>query len=656
MLGMHFSSSQFLLQAPTNDSEGIRSNYQWYEASDTNTVLSTAAFFEVTQPGVYFATYDGTLCGSNATGYFIITNCNAPFNEVTLNISASVPPLATITWNDASLSGNQPLVTATSTVERYVATITKAGNSKALPRFTVVCMSQAANLVDDMVTVDEDNSVVVDIFDNDTDLPSNGTLTTTNPTNGTIVIDDNGTSNDPTDDIVTYTPNADYNGPDSFDYTVCNTIGDCSTATVVVDVLPIVDAVDDSVTAEEGAALPIDILSNDNDIPATGTLVITMPSNGVASINDGSTINDPSDDIVIYTADPGFTGTDTFDYTICDALGNCSTATVTVLVNPASNLDSDNDGIVDLFEDLNLDGDNNPATDATDTDGDSIPDYLDIDSDNDGIPDNVEAQETADYIAPSGEDVNGNGLDDAYEDGGNIGLVPIDSDTDGIPDYVDGDSDNDGVTDVIEAHDFNQDGIADVAATGNDTDGDGLDDGYEGSELVDLDANDELDNPQGNLPDTDGDNISDFRDTDDDGDGIETIDEDLNQDGDYGNDDSDADGIPNYLDSDLGPTGTDIEVFNVITPNGDGVHDVLRIANIENYPNNTVKIYNRWGVLVFQTRAYNSAGNVFDGTSQGRVTVEKDDKLPVGTYFYIIDFENIAGNIEQLSGYIYINR
>ena len=37
----------------------------------------------------------------------------------------------------------------------------------------------SSDLVDDMVTVDEDNSVVVDIFDNDTDLPSNGTLTTT---------------------------------------------------------------------------------------------------------------------------------------------------------------------------------------------------------------------------------------------------------------------------------------------------------------------------------------------------------------------------------------------------------------------------------------------------------------------------------------------
>ena len=100
----------------------------------------------------------------------------------------------------------------------------------------------------------------------------------------------------------------------------------------------------------------------------------------------------------------------------------------------------------------------------------------------------------------------------------------------------------------------------------------------------------------------------------------------------------------------------EIEVFNVVTPNGDGVHDVLRIRNIENYPNNTVKIYNRWGVLVFMTKAYNSSGNVFDGTSEGRVTVDQDNKLPVGTYFYIIDYEDLNGNMKQLSGYIYINR
>jgi gliding motility-associated-like protein len=83
---------------------------------------------------------------------------------------------------------------------------------------------------------------------------------------------------------------------------------------------------------------------------------------------------------------------------------------------------------------------------------------------------------------------------------------------------------------------------------------------------------------------------------------------------------------------------------------------VLAINGIEDYPNNTVRIYNRWGVMVFQTKAYNTTGNVFDGTSQGRVTVDQDNKLPVGTYFYVIDYQDQGGNMKQISGYIYINR
>ena len=49
-------------------------------------------------------------------------------------------------------------------------------------------------------------------------------------------------------------------------------------------------------------------------------------------------------------------------------------------------------------------------------------------------------------------------------------------------------------------------------------------------------------------------------------------------------------------------------------------------------------------------------GNVFDGTSNGRVTVDVDNKLPVGTYFYILDYEDSQGEMKTLSGYIYINR
>ncbi|WP_282161194.1 gliding motility-associated C-terminal domain-containing protein [Ulvibacterium marinum] len=652
ILGIGISQAQFLLQAPNSTDE---SNYRWYEASDTSTVLGTDFFYETSTPGVYFATYDGTLCGSNATGYFILTDCTAPDNQVTLDISANVSGSATVSWSPAVIGDPlRPVVTATTSVVRYTATLTKAGNSIALPNFTVVCLQQAATLVDDLVTTNEDESVIVDIFSNDSDLPSTGNLTTTNPANGTVNIDTNGTPNDPTDDIVTYIPNPDYNGPDSFDYTVCNTVGDCSTAMVTVDVLPILDVFDDSIATTEDTAVDIDILANDNDLPIIGTLTLTNPADGIVTIENNGTPSNPSDDSVSYVPNTGFIGTDTFTYTLCDNSGNCDTATVTIVVNPMGvDLDSDDDGIVDSFEDLNLDADNDPSTDPTDSDGDGFPDYLDIDSDNDGIPDNVEAQTTSGYIAPSGEDTNDNGLDDAYEDG-SLGIFPVDTDGDLLPDYLDEDSDDDNVPDNIEGHDYNQDGVADVIFIGSDKDNDGLDDGYEGATAIDLDVNDEIDDPFNDLPNTDGDNESDYRDTDDDGDALRTVEEDINGDGNYANDDTDGDGTPDYLEPNR--EEDEVEVFNVLTPNGDGVHDVLQISGLENFPNNTIRIYNRWGVMVFTTNGYDMEGNFFDGTSQGRVTVDVDNKLPVGTYFYILDYEDDNGNQQSLSGYIYINR
>ncbi|WP_418888368.1 gliding motility-associated C-terminal domain-containing protein [Maribacter arcticus] len=656
MLGVFVTSAQFLLQAPTDSDQN---NFRWYEASDTTTLLGTDSYYEVTQPGIYFATYDGTLCGSNATGYFIVTDCNNPNNEVTMDVTSNVPSSATISWNPP-VSGDQlrPMVIATDAVVKYTALVTKAGNTFSLPNFTVVCLPEAADLEDDLVTTDEEVPVIIDIYANDTDLPNIGALTTTDPLNGTVTIDDGGTPNNPLDDIVTYTPDLDFNGTDSFDYTVCNSYGECSTAPVTIAVLPIVDTNDDSIAIDVNEIRAIDSWQiNDNDLPATGTFSVTQPTNGSVTVDDNGTPNNPSDDIPTYFPNNNYIGTDAFDYTVCDAIGNCSTSTITILINPlGADMDSDDDGIVDSFEDLNLDGDNDPSTDPTDSDGDGFPDYLDIDSDGDGIPDNVEAQATAEYIAPSGIDSNNNGLDDAYEANGLMGIFPIDTDGDNLPDYLDEDSDNDNIFDEIEGHDYNQDGIADVVRIGSDKDDDGLDDGFEGSISVDIDVNDEINDPYSQLPNTDGDEESDYRDTDDDDDGIETVDEDINLNGNYLDDDSDDDGIPNYLDSDLGQLEEEIEVFNVITPNGDGIHDELRISGLENYPNNTLKIYNRWGVSVYNTRAYNTEGNVFNGTSEGRVTIDVDSKLPVGTYFYILDYELPNGETKSLSGYIYINR
>ena len=86
-----------------------------------------------------------------------------------------------------------------------------------------------------------------------------------------------------------------------------------------------------------------------------------------------------------------------------------------------------------------------------DSDGDGIYNSLDLDSDNDGIPDNVEAQKTNRYIAPSGQDTDGDGLDDAYDPDNNGTLLMLDdSDHDNIVDTVDTDSDNDGYSDCEE--------------------------------------------------------------------------------------------------------------------------------------------------------------------------------------------------------------
>jgi hypothetical protein len=204
-----------------------------------------------------------------------------------------------------------------------------------------------------------------------------------------------------------------------------------------------------------------------------------------------------------------------------------------------------------------------------DSDGDGYPDRVDIDSDNDGIPDNVEAQTTVGYIPPAGADDDGDGLDNAYEGAGedDQGLDPVNTDETDQPDYLDDDSDNDLVPDNNEGNDFNFDGVPDQNFTGTDTDGDGLDDGYEGADVNDgFDVNDEIDDPENDLPDTDGTEDVNYRDLDDDGDGINTPDEDADADGDPTNDDTDNDGTPDYLD----PTDD-------IDTDGDGVPDIVDI-------------------------------------------------------------------------------
>ncbi|WP_190808572.1 gliding motility-associated C-terminal domain-containing protein [Flagellimonas sp. S3867] len=100
----------------------------------------------------------------------------------------------------------------------------------------------------------------------------------------------------------------------------------------------------------------------------------------------------------------------------------------------------------------------------------------------------------------------------------------------------------------------------------------------------------------------------------------------------------------------------DFKIFTGITPDGDGINDFFRIKGIENYPNNSLKIYNRWGVLVYEAEQYGTGNNLFGGTSFGRTTVAKDKELPSGTYFYILSFTAENPGQNDYTGYLYINR
>jgi len=274
-------------------------------------------------------------------------------------------------------------------------------------------------------------------------------------------------------------------------------------------------------------------------------------------------------------------------------------SSLTLIYGQSPNLkdrDDDNDGIPDVIEicgvgatdfscaggfdpDADFDQDDTPnfadpdyctlnsagVCIGMDADEDGIPNHHDVDSDNDGIPDIIEA---------GGVDTDGNGLVDCFLgtvliDANRNGLCDIydvlvggtaialpDTDGDGVLDYLDLDSDNDGIPDIIESGGVDEDGDGRLA-TISDFDTDGFYDTYdnfndlvpginEGDELAltGPDAGNGTPLNLGTTPDADNNNIPNYLDLDADGDGVPDVVE-------GGGVDVNGDGIAdNYADSD----------------------------------------------------------------------------------------------------------
>jgi subtilisin family serine protease len=179
---------------------------------------------------------------------------------------------------------------------------------------------------DDVVTTVYETAVKIDVLNNDSDADNDALSisSTSSPENGSVVIESGA---------ITYTPNDNFSGEDSFEYTITDGIAE-STAKVTVtvgenpNVAP--EAKDDTVETAYETAVTIDVLANDSDANEDSLSIVSTstPSHGVVSISDGK---------VIYTPAEGYEGTDSFEYTISDGEEE-STAKVSVTVGENPNL------------------------------------------------------------------------------------------------------------------------------------------------------------------------------------------------------------------------------------------------------------------------------------------------------------------------------
>ncbi|MFK7755460.1 MAG: Ig-like domain-containing protein, partial [Flavobacteriales bacterium] len=410
---------------------------------------------------------------------------------------------------------------------------------------------------DDTATVDEDDSVDIDILDNDSDpsdplgnIDPNTVTITEDPVNGTVTVNPDGT--------VTYEPNENFDGTDTFTYQVCDDGNPldalCDEAEVTITVNPENDsplAVDDIDQTAENTDVTTDVLDNDidpeNGLDPTSVTIITDPTNGEVTVNPDGTIT--------YTPDLGFIGTDTYVYSVCDN-GDpviCDQAEVEITITDCdladASEDCDEDGATNQEEE---DAETNPLDPDSDDDGINDGDELDNDTDpldacdpnplalgtsdcdNDGLTND---EEELNGTNPSDPDTDGDGINDGDEvddstdplnpcDPDVLAVLTADCDGDGLAngvedslgtDPLDPDTDGDGVDDGIEVVDLNSDPLDSCdpnpyAIPTDDCDGDGLTNGDE-----DTNGNGQQDDGETDPenPDTDGDGINDGDEIDD---------------------------------------------------------------------------------------------------------------------------------------------
>ncbi|WP_082433352.1 gliding motility-associated C-terminal domain-containing protein [Flagellimonas eckloniae] len=392
------------------------------------------------------------------------------------------------------------------------------------------------------------------------------------------------------------------------------------------DIPSVIDAVNDAYTSDgsDGVIPDSNVLSNDtlNGEPVTLTdVILTSTSTDELSINEDGSVS----------VAPGTPeGTYTIEYTICEIadVNNCDTGTVTIEVDPSMGNVIDaiddaytsegSDGVIpdsNVLSNDTLNGEPVTLTDVILTS--TSTDELSINEDGSVsvVPGTPEGTYTIEYTICEIADVNNcdtgtvtvevgpgmeniiDAMDDAYTSDSSGGIIPNSNVL--LNDTLNGETV--ALSDVIltstptNVLTVNQDGSINVA------------------------------------PGT--------------SDGIYTIDYTICESANPDNCDT----------ATVSVSIENISVNQMLTPNGDLKNDFLFIRGVDKITSSTLRIFNRWGVAVYEGKDYNNVNNVFDGRSRGRSTLSVNDYLPAGVYFYIFDYQTEKGSFTD-SEYIYISR
>jgi cytoskeletal protein CcmA (bactofilin family) len=246
-------------------------------------------------------------------------------------------------------NGSDPLVRYTPMngfygTDSFACTVNSKEGLPSSPAYVHVTVNKIIGPVtaqSDTASVLEGGSVTIPVLANDTDAngiiaPSSVQLTVTQPTHGTATVVNNQ---------VVYTPDPNYHfqamgiSGDSFTYHVQSTDGHEATATAMIGIdwvnhAPV--AVDDTLTLAGGASQgSVNVIQNDSDFDTTRFTarhisIVTPPANGIAVPELGPGGN--FDGNITYIPNPGFYGSDSFQYAAFDSDWVQATATVNVVV------------------------------------------------------------------------------------------------------------------------------------------------------------------------------------------------------------------------------------------------------------------------------------------------------------------------------------